>query len=147
MTLALNIALAALFLSLAVWTIAARDTFAAVAGFIPYGLLMTLVWLQLSAIDVAMTEAAIGAGLTGALLAAFIAPTPDLGGDYLLDYQAPVEQVRKELGLSALPYTVLQSMQLRLIASRHAEGSRRLLDELDRAYEELQAAGEPLQLD
>ncbi len=61
--------------------------------------------------------------------------------------QAPVEQVRKELGLSALPYTVLQSMQLRLIASRHAEGSRRLLDELDRAYEELQAAGEPLQLD
>ena len=68
-------------------------------------------------------------------------------GDYLLDYQAPVEQVRKELGLSALPYTVLQSMQLRLIASRHAEGSRRLLDELDRAYEELQAAGEPLQLD
>ncbi|MDM0011300.1 DUF4040 domain-containing protein [Variovorax sp. J22P168] len=68
MTLALNIALAALFLSLAVWTIAARDTFAAVAGFIPYGLLMTLVWLQLSAIDVAMTEAAIGAGLTGALL-------------------------------------------------------------------------------
>ena len=68
-------------------------------------------------------------------------------GDYLLDYQAPVEQVRKELGLSALPYTVLQSMQLRLIASRHAEGSRLLLDELDRAYEELQAAGEPLQLD
>ena len=37
--------------------------------------------------------------------------------------------------------------RLRLIASRHAEGSRRLLDELDRAYEELQAAGEPLQLD
>src|SRR5690606_263599 len=44
-------------------------------------------------------------------------------GDYLLDYQAPVEQVRKELGLSPLPYTVLQNMQLRLIASRRAEGS------------------------
>lgn len=68
MSLALNIALAILFLSLALWTIVARDTFAAVAGFIPYGLLLTLVWLQLSAIDVAMTEAAIGAGLTGALL-------------------------------------------------------------------------------
>src|SRR5437868_7996420 len=68
MSLAMNIALAILFLSLALWTIVARDTFAAVAGFIPYGLLLTLVWLQLSAIDVAMTEAAIGAGLTGALL-------------------------------------------------------------------------------
>ena len=66
--LALNIALAALFLSLAVWTVVARDSFAAVAGFIPYGLLLALVWLQLSAVDVAMTEAAIGAGLTGALL-------------------------------------------------------------------------------
>lgn len=67
-------------------------------------------------------------------------------GDYLLDYQAPVEQVRQELGLSPLPYTVLQRMQLRLIASRHAEGGQRLLDDLDRAYEELQAAGEDLRL-
>jgi len=39
-----------------------------VAGFVPYGLLLTLAWLALSAIDVALTEAAIGAGLTGALL-------------------------------------------------------------------------------
>ena len=68
MSLTLNIALALLFLGLAAWTVFARDTFAAVAGFIPYGLLLTLAWLQLSAIDVAMTEAAIGAGLTGALL-------------------------------------------------------------------------------
>jgi multisubunit Na+/H+ antiporter MnhB subunit len=68
MSLTLNIALALLFLGLATWTVFARDTFASVAGFIPYGLMLTLVWLQLSAIDVAMTEAAIGAGLTGALL-------------------------------------------------------------------------------
>lgn len=68
-------------------------------------------------------------------------------GDYLLDYQAPVEQVRKELGLSPLPFTVLQRMQLRLIASRHAQDGQQLLDDLDRAYEELRAAGEELQLD
>lgn len=68
MSLALNVALALLLLGLAAWTVFARDTFAAVAGFIPYGLLLTLAWLQLSAIDVAITEAAIGAGLTGALL-------------------------------------------------------------------------------
>lgn len=68
-------------------------------------------------------------------------------GDYLLDYQAPVEQTRKSLGLSPLPYTLLQQIQLRLVASRHAPGSQRLLDDLDRAYEELRAAGEDLSLD
>ncbi|MFG0381515.1 substrate-binding periplasmic protein [Pseudomonas sp. zbq_18] len=68
-------------------------------------------------------------------------------GDFLLDYQAPVEQTRKSLGLSPLPYTLLQAMQLRLIASRHAPGSQRLLDDLDHAYEELRAAGEDLSLD
>jgi multisubunit Na+/H+ antiporter MnhB subunit len=64
----LNLSLALLFVGLATWTVFVRDTFAAVAGFIPYGLLLTAVWLRLSAVDVAMTEAAIGAGLTGALL-------------------------------------------------------------------------------
>ena len=66
--LALEIALAATVLSVAVWTIAARATFAAVGGFVAYGLLLTLIWLRLGAPDVALTEAAIGSGLTGALL-------------------------------------------------------------------------------
>jgi multisubunit Na+/H+ antiporter MnhB subunit len=65
---ALNIGLAVLLLGLALWTILARDAFAAVAGFIAYGLLLTLVWVLLHGIDVALTEAAIGGGLTGALL-------------------------------------------------------------------------------
>jgi uncharacterized MnhB-related membrane protein len=65
---ALNIGLAALILGLAVWTIVARDAYFAVIGFITYGLLLTLVWVQLHGIDVALTEAAIGGGLTGALL-------------------------------------------------------------------------------
>jgi hypothetical protein len=42
--LALDIALAAMVLGVAVWTIAARDTFAAVVGFVAYGLLLALVW-------------------------------------------------------------------------------------------------------
>jgi multisubunit Na+/H+ antiporter MnhB subunit len=64
----LNAALAALVIGLAVWTIVARDAYAAVIGFVAYGLLLTLVWVQLRGIDVALTEAAIGGGLTGALL-------------------------------------------------------------------------------
>jgi multisubunit Na+/H+ antiporter MnhB subunit len=64
----LNAGLAALVVALAVWAVFARDAFAAVVGFIAYGLLLTLVWVQLQGVDVALTEAAIGGGLTGALL-------------------------------------------------------------------------------
>jgi multisubunit Na+/H+ antiporter MnhB subunit len=65
---ALNIGLAALLLGLALWSVVAHEAVAAVAGFIAYGLLLTLVWVLLHGIDVALTEAAIGGGLTGALL-------------------------------------------------------------------------------
>ena len=37
-------------------------------GFVAYGLLLRIAWVALSAIDVALTEAAIGGGLTGVLL-------------------------------------------------------------------------------
>jgi multisubunit Na+/H+ antiporter MnhB subunit len=57
-----------LILGLATWTIIAREAFAAVFGFLAYGLLLTLAWVQLKGIDVALTEAAIGGGLTGVLL-------------------------------------------------------------------------------
>ena len=70
MTDALNVALAGLVVGLAAWTIVARGAYAAVVGFVAYGLLLTLVWVQLRGIDVALTEAAIGGGLTGALLIA-----------------------------------------------------------------------------
>src|SRR5690606_41246814 len=45
----------------------AKDLFQAVAFFIAFGLLMTLSWMRLEAPDVALAEAAIGTGLTGAL--------------------------------------------------------------------------------
>src|SRR5262245_4844428 len=64
----LDVALAVLVLPLAVWTIAARETFVAVISFIAYGLLLTLVWVRLAAPDVALTVAAIGSGLAGVLL-------------------------------------------------------------------------------
>jgi len=60
--------LAALVLAVGCWIIVARDSFAAAVGFVAYGLLLTLVWVRLDAIDVALMEGAIGSGLTGALL-------------------------------------------------------------------------------
>ena len=68
MTELLDTGLAALILALAVWAVFARTMFPAVVGFIAYGLLLSLVWVQLHGIDVALTEAAIGGGLSGALL-------------------------------------------------------------------------------
>jgi len=65
---AFDAGLAVLVLGVASWTIAARDTFAAVVGFVAYGLLLALIWVRLAAPDVALTEAAIGSGLTGGLL-------------------------------------------------------------------------------
>ncbi len=48
--------------------LAARDMFRAVIMFIVFGLLMALAWVRLQAPDIALAEAAIGAGLTGVLL-------------------------------------------------------------------------------
>jgi uncharacterized MnhB-related membrane protein len=68
MTTVVTLVVVALLLWLALWTVVARDAFLAVAGFVVYGLLLSLVWVRLAGIDVALTEAAIGGGLTGALL-------------------------------------------------------------------------------
>ena len=68
MTLIVNGGVALLLIALAWWVVSAREAFLSIVGFIAYGLLLGLVWVRLSGIDVALTEAAIGGGLTGALL-------------------------------------------------------------------------------
>ena len=67
-SLVFDAGLAILTIAVAGWTTVARDPFAAVVGFVVYGLLLALVWVRLAAVDVALTEAAIGSGLTGTLL-------------------------------------------------------------------------------
>jgi multisubunit Na+/H+ antiporter MnhB subunit len=63
-----EIVLAAVVLGLGIWTIAVRETYSATVGFVAYGLLVSLIWVRLDAVDVALTEAAIGGGLGGVLL-------------------------------------------------------------------------------
>lgn len=61
-------ALLALILVIFAWqALHARTLFTSIIYFISFGLLMSLVWLRLNAPDVALAEAAIGAGLSGAL--------------------------------------------------------------------------------
>ena len=52
------------------------DLFKAIVLFVAFGLLMALAWVRLDAPDVALAEAAIGAGLTGALLMAALSKLP-----------------------------------------------------------------------
>jgi multisubunit Na+/H+ antiporter MnhB subunit len=107
--LAFDTGLAALVLGVAVWTIAARDTFAAVVGFVAFGLLLALVWVRLAAPDVALTEAAIGSGLTGALLlgaSARLRPSGSL---------AAGERLRAILRLAAAVLCVLVTVGLAAI--------------------------------
>lgn len=64
----------AVALVLVAWrTLASADLFKAIALFVAFGLLMTLTWVRLEAVDVALAEAGIGAGFTGALFLAALA--------------------------------------------------------------------------
>ncbi len=67
-------------------SLASPNLFRGIVLFIAFGLLMALAWVRLEAPDVALAEAAIGAGLTGALLMAAMARLEKLykrseGGD------------------------------------------------------------------
>ncbi|WP_372723363.1 Na(+)/H(+) antiporter subunit B [Novipirellula sp.] len=64
----LDITLCGSLLWLAWQTLATSDLFKAIVLFIVLGLVMALAWARLDAPDIALAEAAIGAGLTGALL-------------------------------------------------------------------------------
>ena len=103
--MAFDTGVAVLVLGVAVWTIAARDTFAAVVGFVAYGLLLALVWVRLAAPDVALTEAAIGSGVTGGLmLGASTRLRPAAGGEpgAILRLAAAVLCVLVSAGLAAI---------------------------------------------
>lgn len=70
MAIAFDLALYALLVATALAAVAGKDVFRAVIFFIIYGVLVAVVWARLDAVDVALAEAAIGAGLTGVLLLA-----------------------------------------------------------------------------
>jgi multisubunit Na+/H+ antiporter MnhB subunit len=66
--LAFELLLAVALIAVAARALYAADLFTGVVHFIIFGLLMALAWALLGAPDIALAEAAIGAGLTGALL-------------------------------------------------------------------------------
>jgi len=70
---ALDVTLALLLLWLAWRALESPGLFRSIVLFIAFGLVLGLVWARLGAIDIALAEMAIGAGVTGALLLAALA--------------------------------------------------------------------------
>ncbi|ANB01528.1 MAG: DUF4040 domain-containing protein [Chromatiaceae bacterium] len=66
--LAFDLTLVLTLLGVAWQLLRGQDLFRSVVLFIAFGLLLSLAWVRLQAPDVALAEAAIGAGVTGALL-------------------------------------------------------------------------------
>lgn len=75
MILSLDLILLLFIVVLAVAAIHLRDLLSAIILLSGYSLLMALVWVELQSVDVAFTEAAVGAGATTAFLIAAIART------------------------------------------------------------------------
>lgn len=65
---ALDLALVLVMLWLVWHILRSPDLFKAAVLFITFGLVMSLAWVRLDAPDIALAEAAIGAGITGVLV-------------------------------------------------------------------------------
>lgn len=74
--IAFDAVLAVLILGAGLAAVTVRGLFGAVVFFIVYGVFVAVAWLRLGAIDVALAEAALGAGLTGVLLLGAVARLP-----------------------------------------------------------------------
>lgn len=76
----MDIALAVGLVALAAWSLLSRDLFTGIVVFMAFGLVMSLVWVRMHAPDVALAEAAIGAGVTGTLFLRALARQPSASG-------------------------------------------------------------------
>ncbi len=68
MSLFFDAALILLAIVVALKVVTGRDPLTDVIAFIAYGIVLTLVWVRLAAVDVALTEVAVGSGATGLVL-------------------------------------------------------------------------------
>jgi energy-converting hydrogenase B subunit D len=75
MTELLNIMLLLFLIVCAIGVAYIRDLLSAVILFSAFGLIMAIIWQQLSAPDVAMVEAALGTGVAALLMIAAISKT------------------------------------------------------------------------
>lgn len=88
--LALDAVVALLLVGLVFRLLTTRDLFEAIVLFVAYGLTLALAWVRVGAPDIALAEAALGAGVTGALfLNAWHRMAERAGSDDTLPMEAP----------------------------------------------------------
>lgn len=105
--LVLDITLTAMLLIMAWGALYARTIGASIALFVSFGLILSLTWARLGAPDLALAEAAIGAGLTGVLLLQAAA-----GTQFFTPPPASWRQKIPALGLIGLAFLLLSSAVL-----------------------------------
>lgn len=67
-------------------------------------------------------------------------------GDYLIDYDSPIDRELRESGDAPPPAIPLLELPVKLIYSRHNPQAEQLRDDLDRAYQTLREAGVDLDI-
>lgn len=79
MSTVFDAALGLLLVLAAFRVVATADIRAAVSSFIAYGMVLALVWVRLESIDIALTEIAVGSGLTTIVILRAISSVPSSG--------------------------------------------------------------------
>ena len=114
--------LGVLLLALAFGALHGRNLYASVLLFIAFGLALALIWARLGAADLALAEAAIGAGLTGVLLFTALARQP--GAADLPDITGP--RLRLGAAVVVLPMLFLMVQGLAPLSGLPNEAEARL---------------------
>jgi len=113
---------------IAAGTLLAKRLFQSTVMFIFFGLIMAIAWCRLDAVDVALAEAAIGSGLTGALLLNTLSAVRRHRSQSLVDHShdqssidtnrckavlpIPTEKSRRQTGLLVVGFTIIAAVTL-----------------------------------
>ncbi len=134
----LDIVLITAVLALGWASLTTRNLHRAVVLFIAFGLLVALIWVRLRAPDIALAEAAIGAGLTGALLLASLRDERDASSAVVKDTSSDTNSTGQRVLLTILSVGLAIVFGSAFIyALNHADPGR-LADEV---YANLQLSG------
>lgn len=99
--LALDLLIIVSLIGLAIQAINAASLFRGILHFVVLGLAMSLAWARLDAPDLAMAEAAIGAGVTGALMMIAYRRLIEIQPDQESSLQAPPSRLALPIALAA----------------------------------------------
>lgn len=115
-SLGVDALLCLLLLAGAALAVLSRDAMASVVAFVAFGIVMAVAWARLGAVDLALAEAAIGAGLTGFLLMNAVARLR------ALRVETPPEPLRLGAAATAAAVAALAALCVEAVLSLGGDG-------------------------